>query len=282
MKVTIAIPTYNMSNFLEETIDSCLNQTYSNFDLYIIDNASEDKTAEIVRPYLDDHRVTYICNDINIGMVNNWNKCLNVGDGELVKILNADDILDIEYLENCIIEFNDKKVALVASEFEHFGKINKQHKFPVLGLESNKEIIANMFKYDNYIGSPSNVIMRREALRGLIFRLDFPYAPDWVFWSEVMLRGEVRLIRKSLCGFRRHEQQATSYLATIEVAGKIDSITFIAKLFLENSLLNSTEFKNGLKTYSRRLLGSYLKKQHINMSSKCKVILYYCKCRFTL
>jgi glycosyltransferase involved in cell wall biosynthesis len=75
-KVSVVIPTYNYAHFLDETIQSVLNQTFLDFELIIVDNNSTDNTEEVVKNYLSDNRVSFYKNDTNIGLVGNWNKCL--------------------------------------------------------------------------------------------------------------------------------------------------------------------------------------------------------------
>ncbi len=92
-KVSVLIPTYNMACFLDEAIESVLTQTFEDFELIVMDNASTDNTEDIVNKYLGDVRVKYFRNNLNVGMTKNWNKCLLVANGKYIKFLNADDKL---------------------------------------------------------------------------------------------------------------------------------------------------------------------------------------------
>lgn len=74
-EVTIAIPTYNRASLLKEAIQSVLNQTYKDFELLICDNTSTDNTEGVVSTF-SDPRIKYHKNKNNIGMMNNWNKCV--------------------------------------------------------------------------------------------------------------------------------------------------------------------------------------------------------------
>ena len=65
--VSIIMPSYNTGRFIKETIESVLSQTYSNWELIIVDDCSTDDTDEVVKPYLSDERIKYLKNEKNSG-----------------------------------------------------------------------------------------------------------------------------------------------------------------------------------------------------------------------
>jgi len=91
--VTICVPTYNAEAFIAETIQSILKQSYKHFELFVLDNCSTDKTGEICRR-IKDPRVTYICNERNLGSLGNFNKAITTGRGEYLAIYHADDVYE--------------------------------------------------------------------------------------------------------------------------------------------------------------------------------------------
>ncbi len=93
--VTIAIPAYK-DKWLAEAIESALNQDYENIELIIVDDHSPFGLEKIVTPYLKDSRVRYYYNEKNLGkesIVNNWNRCVDLAEGEFFVLLCDDDIL---------------------------------------------------------------------------------------------------------------------------------------------------------------------------------------------
>ena len=93
--VTIAIPAYK-DKWLAEAIESALNQDYENIELIIVDDHSPYGLEKIVTPYLKDSRVRYYYNEKNLGkesIVLNWNKCVDLANGEFFVLLCDDDIL---------------------------------------------------------------------------------------------------------------------------------------------------------------------------------------------
>lgn len=102
MKFTIAIPAFK-AKFLQEAIDSCLRQSYSNLEIVIVDDASPEDLAAVVNQF-SDHRIRYYRNEKNCGAVNvvdNWNICLSYATGEYIICMGDDDRL----LPNCLEEY---------------------------------------------------------------------------------------------------------------------------------------------------------------------------------
>src|SRR5688572_5841450 len=101
-KVSVLIPTYNYAHYLDEAIKSVLNQTFSDFELIIVDDKSSDNTSEVVQKFLSDPRVSFYINDENLGLVHNFNRCLEYAKGDYIKFLMADDIFNEQLLEKYV------------------------------------------------------------------------------------------------------------------------------------------------------------------------------------
>lgn len=213
-KVSICIPCYNYAHFLSDAIESVLKQTYKNLELIIIDNCSKDNTREIVQDYLDiDNRIRYFCNKTNIGMVENWNRCLEESTGEYVKILCADDLLEPYCIEKSLTIFeNYPQVVLVTvgrsittSDLQSLNFVSYSRKFEIInGIEVIKKCIIK----GNIIGEPSAVLFRREnAMRG--FCLSYKQIPDLEMWIHILEDGYLASIPDCLCKIRQHGLQVT-------------------------------------------------------------------------
>ena len=102
-KVSIGMPVLNGENYIEPAIRSILAQTYSDFELIISDNASQDRTEEICLYYAKkDRRIRYHRNDSNIGAARNFNRTVELAKGQYFKWAAHDDTLAPEYLEKCL------------------------------------------------------------------------------------------------------------------------------------------------------------------------------------
>ena len=103
IKFSIGIPAFKAS-YLEECIDSVLAQTYTNFELIVVNDASPENIDDIVNQYSDE-RISYYINDKNTGAVNvvdNWNKCLSYADGDYFVLMGDDDMMSPIYLEEFV------------------------------------------------------------------------------------------------------------------------------------------------------------------------------------
>src|ERR1043165_9639676 len=102
-KVSIGLPVYNGANYLAESIDSILQQTYSDFELIISDNASTDATEELCRSYAArDGRVRYFRQKQNLGCALNSNFVFRQSTGEYFKWISHDDLHAPRFVERCV------------------------------------------------------------------------------------------------------------------------------------------------------------------------------------
>ena len=116
-KVSILVPTYNRSKYLQECLESVLMQDYPNFEVIVSDNASIDDTDQIIKKYLVDNRVKYYRQNSNIGIVSNWKKLLyEYATGEYGKLICDDDyLIDKEHVKKCINLILKNKLDIVLS-----------------------------------------------------------------------------------------------------------------------------------------------------------------------
>ncbi|GEO04026.1 hypothetical protein AAE02nite_16900 [Adhaeribacter aerolatus] len=210
--VSVLVPTYNNAQFLDETIQSVLNQSFPDFELIIVDNQSTDNTQEVVEAYLTDSRVKYYKNASNLGMVGNWNKCLEYAQGTYIKYLCSDDKFHPDLLQKFVAVMEQyPQVAIVSSYREYFGqKRFKPELPPFTGLRPGKEIIYKSLQDWNWIGEPTTVMFRRSGLQVGQFKTDYKYFPDWDMWLRLLTTGDCYMIPETLSYFRLHPNQVTA------------------------------------------------------------------------
>lgn len=213
VKVSVLIPTYNSAPFLDEAIQSVLNQTFTNFELIIVDNKSTDNSHEVISKYLGDKRIAYYQNPTNIGMVNNWNKCLDYAQGDYIKYLCSDDKFHPQLLEK-YVQVMDKypNVALVTSDRAIYGFKNYTWVLPLKYLQKGKTVAYHSLNDVNWIGEPTSVMFRRANLTVGGFRSEFTYLTDWDMWLRQLSVGDCYIIPEALSYFRVHANQCTAYV----------------------------------------------------------------------
>jgi glycosyltransferase involved in cell wall biosynthesis len=112
---SIGLPVHNGGRYLGEAIGSALAQTFSDFELVICDNASTDDTAEICLGFQrEDPRVRYVRNEINVGVVANHNRCVELSRGRYFMWLASDDLLGPSLLERCVDALENEPAATMA------------------------------------------------------------------------------------------------------------------------------------------------------------------------
>lgn len=104
--VSVCIPTFNNANFIKPMLDSIIKQTYKNIEIIVVDNASTDRTREIVESYRDG-RISYQRNSETIHCLSNWNLCIELANSEFVAIYHSDDIYDPGIIEKEIEVLNN-------------------------------------------------------------------------------------------------------------------------------------------------------------------------------
>jgi len=217
--VSVLIPAYEYGRFLPEAIESVLAQDFKNFELIIADDASQDNTAEICRKYAErDGRIQFVQHAQNLGMVANWNWCLQKARGKYIKFLLADDRLNHPSALQKMADVLERRpeIALVTSSRLI---INEQSNPDCLkdGLGrkdrifSKEQILRRCFSmegHSNLIGEPTAVLFRRDqASRG--FDSDYRQLVDLEMWLYLLQSGALYYTSEPLCCFRKHSQQQT-------------------------------------------------------------------------
>lgn len=258
-KISVCIPTFNRCQYLSQAIKSVLNQTYRNFELIVIDNASSDNTQKIVKSYQNnDDRIIYIRNKTNIGVVGNMNKCLEAARGEYIKILCDDDLLYPDALEKqiCVLE-NNNKVILCSCSFDSFNEngekkeINLMHESKYLSWEEVIKICID--NASDRIGNPSTVLMRRgnsNKIKG--FNMNFKASWDWEYYVRLLIEDDNSVMyytTDKLVAYRVHDMSLTDLTGRLNVCNE-DRIIFLY-------IINYSKYKNHINFKDRII--SYFK-----------------------
>ncbi|GEO04021.1 hypothetical protein AAE02nite_16850 [Adhaeribacter aerolatus] len=210
-KVSVLIPTYNSASFLDEAIQSVLDQSFPDYELIIVDNCSTDNSKEVISKYLSDNRVTYYKNSTNIGLVGNFNKCLEYAKGDYIKFLCSDDKFHPKLLEKYVAVMDQyPNVSLVTSNRAIFGFRNYTWVLPLTHLQKGKTVAYHSLNDVNWIGEPTSVMFRRANLTVGGFRSEFTYLTDWDMWLRQLAVGDCYIIPEALSYFRVHENQCTA------------------------------------------------------------------------
>nr|WP_321233415.1 glycosyltransferase [uncultured Psychroserpens sp.] len=231
--ISVCIPTYNGAQFICEAMDSVLNQTYSNIEIIVSDDTSNDNTLELVNKYIDKSQFPiYIYTNVDRGIGNNWNNSMQKANGKYIKFLFQDDVL----LPNCIeMMYNGLELkpnaGLVACKREFIiddnvdrDKIDNWLKiYGDLQNHLNLDfkpvalITKSIFKSKqfyaapvNFVGEPSAVMFKKNLIDDIgYFRDDLNQFLDFEYWFQILKKTPIIILKDSLIKFRIHENQAT-------------------------------------------------------------------------
>jgi glycosyltransferase involved in cell wall biosynthesis len=221
--ISICMPTYNGEPFLEEAIHSALTQTLGDFELLIVDDCSTDNTVAIAQRHaLADPRVRVIQNEQNMGLVGNWNKCIGLTNGEWIKFLFQDDILDPTCLEKMIAVSQNARWVLVNRTYFFDESVSPKDKKEYLSLE-NEVTFSAIFKGKQHIsaaafsmavatypainifGEPTCVMIKKEVFEELgEFDASFRQICDYEYWVRIGVNYGMVAINEKLVKFRVH------------------------------------------------------------------------------
>ncbi|HBY58158.1 MAG TPA: hypothetical protein DEG96_09960 [Candidatus Atribacteria bacterium] len=221
-KISICIPTYNRAKFIREAIDSVLKQTFRDFELIVVDNCSTDNTQEIVKAF-DDGRLRYVCNERNLGVIGNYNKCISLARGDYICIIHSDDMLLPRFLEvqSAILDKNSD-VGLVHSNCSYIdeqGVAFSQSIFPSTDYIKDGEEEMKDLVLDNHIVMSAAIVRKScyDLLGG--YNEKIPWVSDWEMWLRICLKWKIAYIGKVLCLYRRHQMSGTTGIINLNLAG---------------------------------------------------------------
>jgi glycosyltransferase involved in cell wall biosynthesis len=266
-KVSVLIPLYNCSKYIDQAVESVLNQTYSAFELIIVDNCSTDGSFEKVRKYNTDERVKIFRNDTNIGMARNFNQCILYSRGEYIKFLCSDDYFEHDLLEEYVkIMERFPSVTLVTSPRRFLYEDGHSQFYPYFeGIRNGADLYQQIMKNGlNPIGEPTTVMFRRRELNIGLFNTDMHWVCDIDYWLRLMLLGDVYCFPTAYSIFRQTQEQGT-----IEVKRTGKFFFEEAGFIFYNHVIRRYSEERGLRDYKEKLLSLYkIYKMDIDERSK--------------
>lgn len=256
IKFSILIPSYK-ANYLSEALNSCLQQTYQNFEVIVVDDASPENLGVIVKPFLSDKRVRYYRNKENCGakdVVDNWNICLEYCSGDYLICMGDDDRL----LPCCLDEY--------AKLIEKFPGIGLLHGWTEL-IDENGDFLLMQQPRPLFEG-PMSVCWNRWNGRGL------QYIGDWCF--------NVKLLRQDGGFYKLPLAWGSDDISAVRAASH-NGVANTQKLCFQYRQNRYTISKSGnfdlkmdsimqeMKWY-KSFLSSYIPKEDIEMKFKQNII----------
>jgi len=205
--VSVIMPAYNSAKFIAESIQSVINQTHQNWELLIIDDASEDATLNIIETLqLEDSRIKHCKNSINEGAGISRNKAIRAAKGNFIAFLDADDLWLPEKLEIQLEFMFSKDLDMTYSSYYLIDEAGKflDKKVQALPTLTYKKLLKS-----NYVGNLTGIYSVDKL--GKIYSPILRKRQDWALWLSVMQKiGATKGILKPLAKYRIRENSISN------------------------------------------------------------------------
>lgn len=199
-KVSVVMPVYNASRFLRESIESVLRQTYTDFELILVNDCSSDDSLSIMQEYFNaDNRVLVFSNNENKGVSYTRNFGVNKASGEYIALIDSDDMWADDKLEKqlkLVSEYKDTAICFTGSAFVDTNSVRSNFVFSVPEKVDYKTLLKQ-----NVI-SCSSVLIKKELLKKYPMEHDDMHE-DFAVWLSVLKEGHIaRAVNEPLLIYR--------------------------------------------------------------------------------
>lgn len=187
--ISVILPVYNGEKFLRTAVESVLSQTFSDWELLIVENGSTDNTTAVAKTFLGDKRIQLLHSEK--GVSNARNLGLARARGEWILFLDADDSLPERAMEQLLGPGNAEKADLVAGEYAHEGRSYTGKTISFRGREEIDAYIGKCLNEPTQRCTLAAVLLRKSAVEAPEIRFDttLSHAEDSVFVLQVLLRA---------------------------------------------------------------------------------------------
>lgn len=259
--VSVIIPNFNHASFLKERIDSVLAQTFQNFEIIILDDASTDNSRNIIEQYRSSPFVKEIIyNQANSGLpYTQWQKAIGKASGQWIWVAESDDIADPGFMEKMIqlqrrhtpaaILYCDSRMIFDNDNEPVFysalkNKKRNTRKWDSEYLADGITEINETLKWNCTINNVSAVLFRRDVLSELLpLIVNYRYHGDWILYLQIALRHKIAYLPQALNTYREHAANHSKSPA-FQHQSKIEHFRILDFLVQQSTVTNKPELIN--------------------------------------
>lgn len=233
--ISVILPVYNAEEYISEAIQSILNQSYSSFEIIVINDGSTDRTEDVVKS-LNDNRIRYHKNEKNLKLISTLNLGLQLAKGKYIARLDADDLVlpnrfetQIHFLES------HPDYGIVGTYAEEFGTSQS-----ILEYVTEDEDIRYAFLTHNPF-IHSSVMIRKSILTdfNLYFNPKWLHVEDYGLWISLLAHAKGKNIPEVLVKYRVHESQISFKFREIQQTnGRLLQVEYLQSLIPNNRFLD--------------------------------------------
>lgn len=273
--VSIIIPVYNAEKFLEEALDSCLQQTYEPIEVIAVDNNSSDRSLEILERYVHQFSEKIkVFSEKEPGAPAARNKGMKEAAGDYIHFLDADDALNLNAVEVLMAEMTPGFDAVSGGETYYRNHLEN------IPLFERKRIKNVDYQLSDVLYNHPNtgaILLKKTVLKNVKWDKDLGAAQELVFWSELILKNNavIKYVPVNVCKIRIHQsphrisnqekniQANNKYLAILKIEQLINVSPYSSPMV--EIALNDFKLKHAFKAiHARNFRVSYLLSSRIN------------------
>lgn len=207
--VSVVMSVYNTAEYLSQSIDSILDQSFSDFEFIIIDDGSTDKTKALIQDHVrQDKRIKPVYSRTNQGLISSLNKAIKAASGKYIARQDPDDISMPQRLEKqlAVLE-NNTNIGMVGTNYQVIDEAGKV--VTATDVFTHPDDIALAEIFTNQFGH-GTIMARAELLKNNPYDLAFKYAEDYDLWARISHQSSLANLSEPLYQWRLHSAGATA------------------------------------------------------------------------
>lgn len=275
--VSVIIPCYNASKYVEKAVRSIMEQTYNNLEILVANDCSTDNTLEILEKLSsEDSRIKIINNEQNLKIVKTLNKLISIASGKYIARMDADDISLPDRIEKQVLFLEENyEYALCGTNTWHInesGSIIGKSNLP-LTYEENKYYLS----YYSTFYHPT-ITIRSDVYKNNLYSDDFLYAEDYELWCRLIFKEKIKAanLKERLFKYRCFQTQSSS-------VHHQEQITASSKIFDSYEIINKKNVhmhKNVYFMHDKKNVNedefAYINNQYKELCKKTFIYSYEC------
>jgi len=217
--VSVLMPAFNSELYIAEAIESILNQTYKNIQLFIFDDGSTDNTRAVIEEY-DDPRIVKILSDKNFGVVHARNEMIDIADGKYIALMDADDVSSIDRIAKQVDFLELGQADLCGSAQWNLNQKTQEIK-PSKDKYLDSDLRALLTIYCTLCNS--TITARAEIFKKFKYDGRIPIAEDYYLWTRIAAEGiRFHNLKDRLLIYRQYSEQSSSKHAEKFISSTLD------------------------------------------------------------
>jgi glycosyltransferase involved in cell wall biosynthesis len=272
--ISVLLPVYNAEKYLNEAINSILFQTFTNFELIIINDGSSDRSEEIIFSFSDD-RINYIKNETNLGLIETLNKGISLSKGKYLARMDNDDISMPERLEKQVAFMeSNPEVGVLGTSFYNinkFGEIESKTIFPV-----SHSLLCWSLCFFSPIAHPTVMFRRDVVINANGYNLEMLHCEDYDLWHRLSNKTRLANLPELLFKLRKHETNSSLIFSEIQLKNSIVISQKMISRLIENEIsdcLISKMWSKNIKSKDRVLVADLIFKIFKSINKQFDILL---------